>query len=162
MDIAKLYQSSIHGADRLIDQLGIRSELVQNDTLCLEVSTNERYAELKAELSEMGRWISEKDINGRLIAILELHDPLRARGWSVSFVELPQPKTGTEADGVRHLQFVTRTGIISFRKRFPDLRFSARGNSSNQLLEFTSEDAVIRLHDKNLGTVIELEQAAKP
>jgi len=162
MDIAKLYQSSIHGADRLIDQLGIRSELVQNDTLCLELSTNERYAELKTELSEMGRWISENDINGRLIAILELHEPLRAEGWSVSFVELPQPKTGTEADGVRHLQFVTRTGIISFRNRFPGLQFSARGNSRNQLLEFTSEDAVIRLHDKNLGTVIELEQAAKP
>jgi len=162
MDIAKLYESSIQGADRLIDQLGIRSELVQNDTLCLEVSTNEHYEALKTELTGVGRWISEKDINGRLIAILELHEPLPAGRWSVSFLELPQPKNGTEADGVRHLQFVTRTGITSFRNRFPDLEFSARGNSSNELLEFASEDAVIRLHDKNLGTVIEMEQAPQP
>lgn len=157
VNIAQLYDTAIADADSLIDRLGVRDELVQNDTLCLQVPSNERYDQVKTELSELGELISESEVNGRLIAVFELHRRLKSSGWSVSFVELPQPKTGTEAEGVRHLQFVTRTGIESFRAKFPRLDFDDRGNARNRLLEIAEDGAVVRFHDKNMGAVIALE-----
>lgn len=159
MEIAQLYATAVRDADQLIESLGVRDELVQNDTLCLQVSSSDGYTRLKQELALIGEWINESLVNGRLIAVLQLHEPLRAHGWSVSFVELPQPKTGSELDGLRHLQFVTRTGIESFRRRFPGLEFRETGNARNRLLEITEGDVVVRFHDKNLGAVIEWEQA---
>ncbi len=158
MDLHALYSSHIHDADRLLSRLGVREEVVQNDTLCLEVPSNERYSEMLAELVTHGRLISESEVNGRLIAVVELAEPLAAGGWQVSFVELPQPKRGTEGEGVRHLQFVTRTGIESFRARFPHLEFDDRGNTVNRLLEIATPEATVRFHDKSMGAVIELEQ----
>ncbi|MGJ9374315.1 VOC family protein [Nesterenkonia sp. CF4.4] len=158
MEIAQLYAAAVRDADKLIESLGVRDELVQNDTLCLQVSSNDRYTRRKQDLALAGTWISESLVNGRLIAVLQLHEPLRAHGWSVSFIELPQPKTGSEIDGIRHLQFVTRTGIESFRHRFAELGFRETGNPRNRLLEITENDVVVRFHDKNLGAVIEWEQ----
>lgn len=158
MDIASLYDTYIRQADQLVEELGVRGEVVQNDTLCLQVPSNERYAEVKTELAEQGELLSESEVNGRLIAVFELHTPLEVAGWAVSFVELPQPKTGSETEGVRHLQFVTRTNIESFRKKFPNLNFDDRGNTRNRLLEIEKEGVAVRFHDKNMGAVIALEQ----
>lgn len=119
--------------------------------------SDERYDQVKAELSELGGLISESEVNGRLIAVFELHRRLDSSGWSVSFVELPQPKTGTETEVVRHLQFVTRTGIESFRAKFPQLDFDDKRNARNRLLEIAADDAVVRFHDKSMGAVIALE-----
>lgn len=154
MDISNLYASYIARADELLNSWGLRGEVVQNDTLCLQVPSNSRYDEVKTDLHKLGNLISESEINGRLIAVFELHRPLRSHGWSVSFVELPQPKTGAETEGVRHLQFVVRTSIESFRVRFPHLTFDHRGNDLNRLLEIEESGVVVRFHDKNMGSVI--------
>lgn len=160
MEITQLYATYIRQADRLIDQLGVREELVQNDTVCLQVPTDERYLQVKQELLSLGTLISESRINGRLIAVVELAEPLSDSGWTASFVELPQPKTGTESDGVRHLQFVTRTGIDRFRNKFPHLAFDERGNPRNRLLEISAPEATIRFHDKSMGAVIAEESSS--
>ena len=157
MNIAQLYDTAVSAASALIQKLGVAEELVQNDTLCLQVPSNERYTQVKAELAELGELISENEVNGRLIAVFELHRRLSSSGWSVSFVELPQPKTGSESEGVRHLQFVTRTGIESFRAKFCELDFDDRGNPRNRLLEINDDGVVVRFHDKNMGAVIALE-----
>lgn len=60
---------------------------------------------------------------------------------------------------MRHLQFVTRTGIESFRAKFPSLDFDDRGNSVNRLLEINQAGVAVRFHDKNMGAVIGLERA---
>lgn len=119
--------------------------------------STQRYDTIKATLASLGILISETEVNGRLIAVFELREPLEASGWRASFVELPQPRTGTEVEGVRHLQFVTRTGIESFRGTFPDLEFDDRGNASTRLLEINRDGVAIRFHDKNMGAVIALE-----
>lgn len=136
----------------------MRDDVVHNDTVCLQVPSNNRYTQLRGELDEWGELISESEVNGRLIAVFELHRALEADGWSPSFVELPQPKTGAEGEGIRHLQFVVRTGVESFRRRHRHLDFDERGNARNRLLEFTGSSVVVRFHDKNMGAVIELEQ----
>lgn len=160
MDLRALYSSYIHDAGLLLDRLGVREDLVQNDTLCLQVPSNERYNEVLEELVTRGKLLSESQVNGRLIAVVELFEPLAAGGWQVSFVELPQPKKCVGQEGVRHLQFVTRTGIESFRSRFPQLNFHDRGNTVNRLLEIATPAATVRFHDKNMGAVIELEQGS--
>lgn len=162
MEIHQVYENAMVHADQFLTSLGVRDELVQNDTLCLQVSSDDRYTSLKEELAPRGRWISERLVNARHIAVLELDEPLRAHGWSASFIELPQPKTGAEIDGVKHLQFVTRTGVESFRRRFPELRFRETGNAGNLLLEIAEGDVVVRFHDKSLGAVIEGEQTGSP
>ncbi|GAA1825769.1 VOC family protein [Nesterenkonia flava] len=159
MNIAQLYDTYLPQAEALIDSLGVREELVQNDTLCLQVPSNERYDQVKAELTAVGTLISESEINGRLIAVFELHTPLSGPGWSVSFVELPQPKSGAAKEGVRHLQFVTRTSSDSFRAKFPHLTFDERGNARNRLLEVVRDGVAVRFHDKSMGAVVALEQA---
>lgn len=60
---------------------------------------------------------------------------------------------------MRHLQFVTRTNIESFRKKFPDLSFDDRG-TRNRLLEIEKNGVAVRFHDKNMGAVIALEEMA--
>lgn len=160
MDLRVLYSSYIHDAGLLLDQLGVREELVQNDTLCLQVPNNQRYSEVLKELVTHGRLISESQVNGRLIAVVELFEPITAGGWQVSFIELPQPKKDIKEEGVRHLQFVTRTGIESFRSRFPQLNFDDRGNTVNRLLEIATPAATVRFHDKSMGAIIELEQGS--
>lgn len=158
MKLPEIYAAYLRDAVTLIVRLGVRQELVQNDTLCLQVPSNDRYDAVKEELARWGHMISESEVNGRLIAVYELDEPLSASGWQATFVEVPQPKTGTELEGVRHLQFVTRTGIESFRTRFPELDFKDRGNVGNRLLEIDGGDTVVRFHDKNMGSVIELER----
>ncbi len=159
VNISQLYSTAIAEADALIDVLGVRPEIVQNDTLCLQVPSNERYDQVKAALEPLGDLISESEVNGRLIAVFALHEPLSASGWTVSFIELPQPKSGTPAEGVRHLQFVTRVAIENFRAKFAHLDFDDRGNKRNRLLEVEREGIAVRFHDKNMGVVIAAEAA---
>lgn len=158
MNIEKLYQEEIRRADGLIQQLGVREELVQNDTMCLQVPTNAEYARVREQLDGHHHLISESLVNGRLIAVFELTTPISEHGWSLSYIELPQPKTANLPSGVRHLQFVTRTGIESFRSKFPALGFEDKGNTPNRILEVTAGRSAVRFHDKSMGAVIEIER----
>lgn len=161
MNLRALYSQAIDDADRLLRDLGLRHEVVQNDTLCLEVPSNERYSQVLAELTGLGTLISESEVNGRLIAVVELSPSLSAGDWQASFIELPQPKRGTEGEGVRHLQFVTRTSIESFRLRAANVEFDERGNTLNRLLEVATPAITVRFHDKSMGAVIEMESSER-
>ena len=55
---------------------------------------------------------------------------------------------------------MTRTGVESFREKFPDLAFDDRDNTRNRLLEIEKNGVAVRFHDKNMGVVIALEQMA--
>ncbi|WP_120004099.1 VOC family protein [Nesterenkonia muleiensis] len=158
IDLRGLYSRYLRSSAALLEQLGVHKDVLHNDTVCLQVPSNDRYTQVKEELAAWGELICESEVNGRLIAVFELRRSLETDGWAPSFVELPQPKTGTEGEGIRHLQFVVRTGIQSFRRRHRHLDFDNRGNARNRLLEFTGASVVVRFHDKNMGAVIELEQ----
>ncbi|WP_258935179.1 VOC family protein [Nesterenkonia pannonica] len=156
MDIQHLYSEYIGRAQQVLSALGLEGDVVQLDTVCLEVSSHERYDQLKAQLTEEdARLLSEKEISGRLIAVFAPGAPVGGAGsrWFASFVEIPQPKSGAEpdAEGVKHVQFVTRTGIEAFREKHEHIRFVERGSSANRLLETTHQGTVLRFHDKNLG-----------
>lgn len=145
-------------SDTLLDAVGVdRSDVVQSDMLCYDVPSNERYTEVKNELASRALLLDESEVNGRLIAIFEFVEPLKAGDWEVSFLELPQPKSGDEVEGIDHVQFVTRMGLSQFVKRYKEIAFVEKGNALNRLLQVEHDGVKIRFHDKHIGAVLELE-----
>lgn len=156
------YEAFIKKADALIAEQGIdASELVQCDTICYRVETNERYDEIKQQLAELALMINETEVNGRLITVFATQIPLQAGKWqSISYIEVPQPKPGSYyPEGVDHVQMVTRRSLSDFQKEHADIAFEEKGlaNKLNPLLKLTSDEVAVKFHDKHMGSVIELE-----
>lgn len=156
------YDHFIRQADELLVSQGIElDEVVQLDTICYRVETNDRYAELKQQLALVALLISETEVNGRLVAVFEPYQPLRTQNWNtISYVELPQPKPGSfYPEGIDHVQYVTRRGLSDFYKVHSDVAFEDKGLASqlNPLLKLTGASVSVKFHDKHMGAVIELE-----
>lgn len=156
------YEAAIAQAEDLLTSHGLNMEdFVQCDALCYRAETNQRYDELKQEFSTHADMIDETIIAGRNIAVFSLHTPLTAGQWnSIQFIELPQPKEGSPyPEGIDHVKFVTRTGLSQFRKKYAHVPFDEKGlaNKLNQLLRIKSDGVGVKLHDKHMGAVIDLE-----
>ena len=84
---------------------------------------------LKAQIAEAGQIISTANVNGREIAIVQLHNPVMVGTWEVSGVEVPYPKPGhAHEHGWEHVEFVlngaanTMDGLRqAFMESFPNL-----------------------------------------
>lgn len=162
-DIIGDYEQLIAKADDLLAAHGVElNELVQLDTICYRVETNERYDQLMRQLAHVAVLVSETDVNGRQIAVFEPAVPLQAGRWrTISYIELPQPKLGSfYPEGIDHVQYVTRRGLSDFRKVHSDISFEDKGLAShlNPLLKLSGDNVSVKLHDKHMGSVIQLEQ----
>lgn len=162
-DILGPYDTAVTNAEALLREYGIDSaDLVQCDTICYRVVTNERYEEVKQQLARVAILLNEVEVNGRLIAAFALEEPLRAGAQdSISYIELPQPKPGrTYIEGIDHVQFVTRLPLSHFHKKYQNITFEEKGltNRLNPLLEIEGEDIAVKFHDKHMGAVTELEE----
>lgn len=156
------YEAAVTQAEALLHENGItRDDLVQCDTLCYRVETNERYDELKQKLARVAMLLNEVEINGRLIAAFALTEPLAAGDWpDVSYIELPQPKPGSRyPEGIDHVQFVTRLPLSKFQAKYPEVSFEEKGlaNKLNPLLKLEGDAMSVKFHDKHMGAVAELE-----
>lgn len=156
------YEAFINKADALVAERGIEpSALVQCDTICYRVETNERYDEIKRQLAEVALLIDETEVNGRLITVFATHQPLHAGKWqSISYIEIPQPKPGSfYPEGIDHVQMVTRRSLFDFHKEHADITFEEKGLMSklNPLLKLATDDVAVKFHDKHMGSVIALE-----
>lgn len=161
------YELFIEKADTLVAEQGIDAdELVQCDTICYRVETNERYDEIKHQLAAVALMIDETEVNGRLITVFAAHSPLRAGKWqSISYIEIPQPKPGSYyPEGIDHVQMVTRRSLSDFQKAHGDITFEIKGlaNTLNPLLKLENEEVAVKFHDKHMGSVIELENSIHP
>lgn len=156
------YEAAITQAEELLHENGIaRDDLVQCDTICYRVETNERYDELKQELARIAMMLNEVEINGRLIVVYALEEPLAVGKWQdVSYIEVPQPKPGSHyLEGIDHVQFVTRLPLGKFQAKYSDVAFEEKGlaNKLNPLLKLEGEAVSVKFHDKHMGAVAELE-----
>ena len=163
MDLLGDYSTAVVQAEALLHGHGIApADLVQCDTICYRVETNERYDEVKQELSRVALLLSEVEINGRLIASFALEEPLAAgTQQAISYIELPQPKLGSDyAEGIDHVQFVTRLPLSHFHEKYAQLPFETKGLASelNPLLKLEGDDISVKFHDKHMGAVIALEK----
>ena len=156
------YEDAVLGAEALLREHGISpDDLVQCDTICYRVETNERYDELRQELARVAMLLNEVEVNGRLIAAFALTEPLAAGDWhDISYIELPQPKPGSRyPEGIDHVQFVTRLPLGKFQATYPDIPFEEKGLASrlNPLLKLEGDTISVKFHDKHMGSVTELE-----
>jgi len=157
------YEEAILNAEALLREHTILPiDLIQCDTICYRVETNERYEEVKQQLGQKALLLNEVEINGRLIASFGLEEPLEAgTQHSISYIELPQPKPGSEySEGIDHVQFVTRLPLSQFHIKYQQLPFETKGLASelNPLLKLEGDDVSVKFHDKHMGAVIALEE----
>ncbi|HEX7483942.1 MAG TPA: VOC family protein [Candidatus Saccharimonadales bacterium] len=156
------YEEAILNAEALLREHSILpADLIQCDTICYRVETNERYEEIKQQLGQKALLLNEVEVNGRLIASFGLEEPLEAgTQHSISYIELPQPKPGSEyTEGIDHVQFVTRLPLSQFHTKYQQLPFEIKGLASelNPLLKLEGDDISVKFHDKHMGAVIALE-----
>ena len=159
------YEAFVAKADALLASRGIGAqEIVQCDTICYRVETNERYDDVKQQLAQRALMIDETEVNGRLIAVFAPNEALQAGAWqSISYIELPQPKPGSfYPEGIDHVQYVTRRSLSEFHRAHSDVSFEEKGLKSrlNPLLKLSGEDVSVKFHDKHMGAVITLENVA--
>lgn len=157
------YAEVLDRATTTLDDEGIdRCDLVQCDTICYRVETNERYDTIKNRLAQQEMLLDASQVNGREIAVFSLDEPLVAgQRNSISYIELPQPKPGNEyPEGVEHVQFVTRQNLEAFREKYKEVDFDEKGlaNSLNPLLRLRTDEVTLKFHDKHMGAVISLER----
>lgn len=156
------YETFITKVDELVAAHGIAGDdLVQLDTICYRVETNERYDELKRRLAGVALEIDETEVNGRLISVFAVERPLVAGNWqSISYIEVPQPKPGSPyPEGIDHVQIVTRQRLSDFHAKYSETPFEEKGlvNIINPLLKLNGSGVSVKFHDKHMGAVIELE-----
>lgn len=154
------YREKFHEVEDARLAWGIdRSELDGLDMICYRVETPRRYAELRQRFGEMARLLSESEVAGRPIAIFELDTLLEADGYQVRFLELPSPKpNNTYAEGIEHVQFVTREPLEAFLARHPELPFAVGGSEHNVLATLASDQITVKFHDTSISEVVAREE----
>lgn len=159
------YRDKIELAQSFLWQHGINPEthFDQCDTVCYRVETDQRYKEVRQELGNIAVQLGESMVDGRLISVFCLNDPLMTNRWTTRYVEVPQPDNEYK-EGIQHLQFVVGGGLKAFHKKYEHLPFDVSGlaNKLNPLLELKGnvgrELVTVKFHGKHMGEVIELEQ----
>lgn len=137
-----------------------RSELAMMDHVCYRVETQERYDEMFERLSQAATLLGVAMVSERNIATFELNEYLHVDGWTVPYLELPEPKTGSPfAEGLEHVELVVIGGLDRFVKRHADLPFETKGMSKdiNQELGLKTDLISVKFHEQPLGAVVRIE-----
>lgn len=138
-----------------------RIELAMMDHVCYRVETQARYNELLGILSATANLLGEAVVSGRKIATFELRDYIKVDGWTVPYLELPEPKEGSPyPEGLEHAELVILGGLDRFAKRHSDLAFDTKGMSKdiNPELGLKTDMLSVKFHEQPLGAVARIEQ----
>jgi predicted metalloenzyme YecM len=156
------YETFITGIGAGLAAAGIdRAELAMMDHLCYRVETQARYDELLTTLSAAAILLGEAVVSGRNIATFELRDYLHVDGWTVPYLELPEPKMGSSyREGLEHAELVVIGGLDRFAQRHSDLAFDTKGLSKdiNPELGLKTDALSVKFHEQPLGAVVRIEQ----
>lgn len=160
-EILGIYKEFIENINRGLGELGIeRDELAMMDHVCYRVETERRYQELLAELKQTSQFLGETEVGGRMIATFELHEYLKAGGWTVPYLELPAPKDGSPyPEGLEHAELVVVGGLDRFIERHSELPFSTKGIDKllNPEAGLKAAGISVKFHEQPLGAVVRIE-----
>ncbi|MFZ1360653.1 MAG: VOC family protein [Candidatus Saccharimonadales bacterium] len=151
--------------DELVEYGIARSELAQLDHLCYRVEDEQGYERMKRTLARAAVLRAETDVQGRSIAIFELHEHIQSRGWVIPYIELPAPKDGSlYPEGLEHAEFVVHGSLAAFQRRHHDVPFDIKEmhRPINPELSLKNNRAAMKFHTVQLGAVVNLEQATRP
>lgn len=138
-----------------------RSELAMMDHICYRVESQSRYDKLLGEFSSIAVLLGEAEVSGRKIATFELRDYIKVDGWTIPYLELPEPKNGSPySEGLEHAELVVIGSLNNFAKRHTDLTFSTKGMSKdiNPELGLKTDLLSVKFHEQPLGAVVRIEQ----
>ena len=158
--IHHLLESPSPFLDRLFAALEKAKVGVSNyelDHLCYRVESRERYEELKAALSTLGKLLSEKEIGGRPIATFKLKEPILYQGRRIWCLEIPSPKPGSPyPEGYEHAEFVIHQCFPDFMGQHPTADFDtmALGKRINPEVRLQFEGFSVKFHRQSLEYVI--------
>lgn len=149
--------------DRIFASLeadGIDVASYELDHVCYRVETDERYEQLKSELSTVGEILSEVMIAGRMIATIHLHDPIVSRGRAISCLELPAPKPGSPySEGFEHAEFAVGD-LDAFIRNYPGVAFdlSTLHKPVNRDVSRKYDGVSVKFHEYPLEYVVKYLQ----
>ncbi|HAS6143527.1 TPA: VOC family protein [Vibrio vulnificus] len=172
--------------ESLADLLQLDLSFAQADHIALRVNENQT-AQLSQQMwSEQGKVISQANINGRPIIVIEFDVPLASRGWKIECLELPYPAEGKAypQEGWEHVEFVVPSHAQTAEDYLADLKHtypafgaqfskleelgvkvklsSPKGEGerlNNPTVAFKYQGICIKLHPHSLKRIVESEQA---
>ncbi|HDY7908157.1 TPA: VOC family protein [Vibrio vulnificus] len=172
--------------ESLADLLQLDLSFAQADHIALRVNENQT-AQLSQQMwSEQGKVISQANINGRPIIVIEFDAPLTSRGWKIECLELPYPAEGKAypQEGWEHVEFVVPSHAQTAEDYLADLKHtypafgaqfskleelgvkvklsSPKGEGerlNNPTVAFKYQGICIKLHPHSLKRIVESEQA---
>ncbi|EMK3499738.1 VOC family protein [Vibrio vulnificus] len=172
--------------ESLADLLQLDLSFAQADHIAMRVNENQT-AQLSQQMwSEQGKVISQANINGRPIIVIEFDTPLTSRGWKIECLELPYPAEGKAypQEGWEHVEFVVPSHAQTAEDYLADLKHtypafgaqfskleelgvkvklsSPKGEGerlNNPTVAFKYQGICIKLHPHSLKRIVESEQA---
>ena len=127
------------------------------DHICYRVESEEKYQQLKKELSHLGELLTESQIGGRAIASIKLAKPIVYQHRKIAVVELPAPKKGSfYQEGFEHVEFVIDVPFDNFMAGHPQLDFVTKDlkKSVNRGVTLKETDFSVKFHHHTLEYVI--------
>ena len=101
-----------------------REELAMMDHLCYRVETTDRYTSMRDALGAVATLLDVSIVGGRNIATFEFNEYIQTNGWTIPYLELPEPKEGSPyPEGLEHAELV----VIGSLNKFAENIFVERG-----------------------------------
>lgn len=138
-----------------------------------------RYRGVRDSMSAHGEIVAEtiipRNIGGRPISIVKLHDPLETKIGSVYYVEVPAPRVGrNELEGLDHIemvlpneislaQFVSKYGAYLAEKglttveRIFNTKVAIEDGMVNPDLILKTGPFTVKIHERDIGKVIQAD-----
>ncbi len=172
--------------EALSSLLGLDLSLAQADHIALRINDVETAELAHQAWAQYGKVISQAQINGRPIIVIEFDKALESRGWKLECLELPYPAEGKTypAESWEHVEFVIPSHAQTADEFLADLKHtypqfgaqfekldelgvkiklsSPKGEGerlNNPTVAFKYQGVCIKLHPHSLKRIIESEHA---
>ena len=143
-----------------LEKDGVNVRNFELDHICYRVADDNRYLELKAELTKLAHLLGENIIGGRPIASFRLKKPFQYKGREIYVLELPAPKPGSDyPEGYEHVEFVIDQPLEDFVAQYPTLNFKTKGlkKTVNADVQLQYEGFGVKFHRQRLEDVIKFQ-----
>ncbi len=172
--------------EALASTLCLDLSLAQADHIALRINDAETAKLAHQAWAQYGKVISQAQINGRPIVVIEFDTALESRGWKMECLELPYPAEGKSypTESWEHVEFVIPSHAQTAEEFLADLKHtypqfgaqfeklgemgvkiklsSPKGEGerlNNPTVAFKYQGVCIKLHPHSLKRIVESEQA---
>ncbi len=171
--------------EALASMLCLDLSLAQADHIALRINDTETAQQAHQAWSQYGKVISQANINGRPIIVIEFDKALESNGWKMECLELPYPAEGKTypTESWEHVEFVIPSHAQTADEFLADLKHSypqfgaqfekldemgvkiklssPKGEGerlNNPTVAFKYQGVCIKLHPHSLKRIVESEQ----